>query len=109
MEEQKLNKAQRKAFLKQIDRFYNSLRRKDICCRKNYMCCGTCGHAELNGIGWLGYVFYHAQEAERLREGVNEVYFQHNIEEELVDTVMKISIKHNVEWKNGLMIMKYRN
>lgn len=37
---------------------------------KDHSCCNTCGHAELSGNN---YVFYHAQDTERLRKGDRSV------------------------------------
>jgi hypothetical protein len=52
---------------------------RGIVARMNFTCCQTCGHAEIGdersaAEDERGYVFFHAQDAERLAPGGSELY-----------------------------------
>lgn len=52
---------------------FNSLRKKGYFCKMNHTCCQTCGWAEIPEGNDRKVVFYHAQDAERLKE-TGDVY-----------------------------------
>lgn len=56
---------------KDILKVFRGLGALGIVARSNFMCCQTCGHAKIARDlpkGKVGYVFWHQQDEERLRE-----------------------------------------
>ena len=52
-----------------LDRAFEALRRAHVVAERDFACCNTCGHAEIEGgQGDLGYVFFHQQDTEGLVE-----------------------------------------
>lgn len=56
-----------------LDIAFKALEQRGVLAEQNFTCCGTCGSAEIGSdiedFGpWLGYVFFHAQDTERLLE-----------------------------------------
>lgn len=101
MEDRVLNADERRKFLKQIDRVFNAFRRKGIICRKNFLCCQSCGHASLSGLfPNRSYVFYHAQNADDLRNGEPYVYLKYHIEPDDMKYIIYVITTYDVEW-NG--------
>jgi hypothetical protein len=85
-----------------INKLFRKLR-KHIYCRKNYMCCSSCGHNNIVNEAYYcenGYIFYHSQEKDSLREGATECYMQHCINEEYKPFAIKILKEFGCEW-NG--------
>lgn len=69
-----------------LSAFMANLRRRGIYARKAYLCCGSCGHyaagdhiTQPANAHYRGYVFYHRQEAARLREGSRFAHLQWSI------------------------------
>jgi regulator of RNase E activity RraB len=48
----------------------------------------------------ISYMFYHAQDADRLRDGSAYVYLKYTILDKDMENVMKLIRKYDVEW-NG--------
>lgn len=72
-----------KTFIKKIDDIFDAFDDKNIIARRNWTCCNTCGCAEIgtevNDIEeedpnkrYIGYIFYHDQEAERIEEHLDQ-------------------------------------
>ena len=52
-----------------LDRAFEALRRAHVVAEQDFTCCGTCGHAEIEGDqDDLGYVFFNQQDTENLVE-----------------------------------------
>ena len=85
-------------FRETMTKLFKELRKVGIVCRKNFSCCQTCGHSEMPAD--TSYVFYHRQEAQRLREGSEECYLAHSIRPEHQAQVCAILQKYGSTW-NG--------
>lgn len=94
----KLNKIQITAFSNKINALYKDLRKLGVKCRKNFACCGTCGHWEISD-GYDGsYVFYSQQANDDLHEGSDSVWLQHNIADHLKARVKDIVKRYGSDW-----------
>lgn len=93
-----LNVEQIKAFRVKVSNCFKELRRCGVKCRKNFSCCGSCGHSEMSD-GYDGsYVFYHAQSADNLRAGDDSVYLAHSIAGDKVVKVREIVRRYGSDW-----------
>jgi hypothetical protein len=61
---------------------------------KDWSCCNTCGHAEAQSTN---YVFYHAQDNERLRKGERSVHLAHRFDEETKQKVLEMIEKQTCD------------
>jgi hypothetical protein len=57
----------------QLAKAFDELAEIGVLARQNFACCGTCASAEIGGEcddtrAWRGYVYFHAQDAERIPE-----------------------------------------
>jgi hypothetical protein len=97
----KLNKTEIKAFAIKTNRLFAALRKIGIVCRKNFTCCGTCGHAEMNEkYPGKDYVFFHSQMADDLRRGFDELYLHYEISDANFTAVAEILSKFDSVWGN---------
>jgi hypothetical protein len=55
-------------FRQRLSNGFRQLRSRGFAARQNFACCNTCGHAEMEDGGHANYVFYHAQEADSLKD-----------------------------------------
>ncbi len=93
-----LNKAQIKEFREKVNACFKELRRLGVKCRKNFTVCSSYGHGEMKH-GYNGsYMFYHLQESDRLREGADVVYLQHDIKDDIKPKVIKILKRYGSDW-----------
>ena len=76
-------------FMNLIDEFYRQCRDIGVFCAKDWQCCQTCGHSSLEDIGHRNYIFYHAQDGDRLRDGETECHFAFYFEDEEVREKVK--------------------
>jgi len=74
--------------------FYNVCRTLGIKTKRNYTCCPSCGHAELQEETDGDYVFYHNQEHQSLMEGQMLVHLQHKIRDNslLLQTLLLLNM-----------------
>ncbi len=91
-----LNQEEIREFREKMNKLYRELRRIGVVCRKNFTCCGTCGHHAMPPN--TSYVFYHAQEADSLREGRDHCYLAHTINPEHLHRVQTIVRKYGSNW-----------
>jgi hypothetical protein len=98
---QTLDEHQRIEFRNKINKLFKDLRNIGIVCRKNYACCGNCGHHAIQtNYPGRDYVFYHAQESDHLKEGADACYFAHSISILNTPKVIRILKKYGSDW-NG--------
>jgi hypothetical protein len=84
-----------------IKSFFRACRNVGIRCEKNWTCCGTCGHDDMEDAGEKNYIFYNWQEAARIKKGSQVVHLQHHFTPEVKERVLAlISNRKRVEW-NG--------
>jgi hypothetical protein len=96
-----LNNEEKIAFRNKINLLFKQLRKLNIVCRKNYLCCASCGHASMEQqFPADEYVFYHNQEHDHLKEGRDVCYMQHFISEANKPAVIKILEIYGFKW-NG--------
>lgn len=89
-------------FMNLIDEFYRRCREKGVFCAKDWQCCQTCGHSSLDDLGHRNYIFYHAQDGDRLRDGDTECHFAFHFEDENRRTdVMEIVDELGGVWDGG--------
>jgi hypothetical protein len=69
-------------FMNLIDEFIRRCREKGVFCAKEWTCCQSCGHAEMEALGHQNYLFYHQQDGAGLRNGELECYFAFHFESE---------------------------
>lgn len=97
-----LNDAERIDFRNIINAFCAKVRNRKIRCYKNYMCCGSCAIKKLvDTFEDESFIFYHAQEQERLKEGSNTCYFHTRITStedynKLLDVIKKFQKRNEI-------------
>jgi hypothetical protein len=69
-------------FMNLIDEFFRRCREKGIFCAKDWSCCQSCGHTDMENLGHQNYIFYHQQDGDRLRDGDLECHFAFHFESE---------------------------
>lgn len=96
-----LNKEQKRAFREKINLLFKELRKLHIVCRKNYLCCASCGQHQIDiDYPERDYVFYHAQQHDNLKDGEDVCYMQHFISESNKPKVIEILKRYGCNW-NG--------
>ncbi|WP_435152112.1 DUF6891 domain-containing protein [Candidatus Pelagibacter bacterium nBUS_44] len=95
-----------------INKAFNKLMDFNILAKKDWACCQTCGHAEMDEylntfnkhyrIGSLelkNYIFFHDQDRENL-DSVGSTYLAYDLDEKAKMTVMQVLKDHglNPEW-----------
>lgn len=88
-------------FMNLLDEFFRRCREKGIFCVKEWTCCQSCGHRQMEDLGHQNYIFYHQQDGERLRAGELDCYLAFHFESENRRTdVMELVEEFGGEW-NG--------
>jgi hypothetical protein len=105
----KINRQEMEKITTEISKVYDKLEDLGIVGRMNWTCCQTCSRSEINEFkeGHIGFVFYHGQDADGLKEygntylafgSFNDVEAEHIKIGKAIVKAFKKNGKFKVEW-----------
>lgn len=79
-----------------INSFFKACRKVGIRCEKDWTCCASCGHDDLEHVA--NYIFYHQQTGDDLKQGASNVYLQHRLTPKVKEKMLELAKSHGVVW-----------
>jgi len=90
----------------QVELFFDECEKNGIVCKRNFTCCCSCGHREMDGEEEfedsdyaINYLFYHSQNFDYAKEGIPQMPISHYLDNANANFVLSIIGKYG-EW-NG--------
>ena len=79
-----------------VNSFMNQVRKLGVRAEKDWTCCQTCGHAEMEDTE--NYIFYHIQTSDSMKE-YKRCHFAHNFsDDEIKEKVRQIANSFGSDW-----------